>query len=55
MNFDMDLEIFEMILMHNDLILYFEILNDMAEARQENDEMLRNFFFEHGHGALRRV
>ena len=44
MNFDMDLEIFEMILMRNNLILYFEILNDMAEARQENDEILRKFF-----------
>ena len=51
----MDLEICEMILVRNNLILYFEILKEMAEARQENDEMLRKFFFEHGHGALRRV
>ena len=41
----MDVEICEMILVRNNLILYFEILKEMAEARQENDEMLRKFFF----------
>ena len=52
---NINLEIFEMILMRNNLILYFEILNEMSEARQENDEILGKFFFEYGHGALRRV
>ena len=44
MNFDMDLEILEMILMSNNLILYFEILTDMAEARQETEEIQRKNF-----------
>ena len=44
MNFDMDLEILEMILMSNNLILYFEILTDMAEARQEIEEIQRKKF-----------